>query len=57
MDDWVIFDRVEESCYAGSLLEGDWPEGSSFAFEALSCPCGTSLSNVEGGGLLSDGQT
>jgi hypothetical protein len=57
MDDWVISDRVEESCYAGSLLEGDWPEGSSFAFEALSCPCGTSLSNVEGGGLLSDGQT
>jgi hypothetical protein len=27
------------------------------AFEALSCPCGTCLSNVEGGGLLADGQT
>jgi hypothetical protein len=26
-------------------------------FEALCCPCVTSLSNVEGGGLLADGQT
>jgi hypothetical protein len=59
MDDWVVSDRVEESCYVGSLLEGDWPEGFFFfsAFEALSCPCGTCLSNVEGGGLLADGQT
>ena len=28
-----------------------------FAFEALCCPFVTSLSNVEGGGLLADGQT
>jgi hypothetical protein len=28
-----------------------------FAFEALCCPCVTCLSNVEGGGLLADGQT
>jgi len=28
-----------------------------FAFEALSCPCVTCLSNVVGGGLLADGQT
>jgi hypothetical protein len=27
MDDWVVSDRVEESCYVGSLLEGDRPEG------------------------------
>jgi hypothetical protein len=39
------------------LLGGDWPEGSTFAFEALSCPCVTCLSDVEGGGLLADGQT
>jgi hypothetical protein len=57
MDDWVVSDQVEESCYVGSLLEGDWPKGLTFAFEALSCPCVTSLSNVEGGGLLVDGQT
>jgi hypothetical protein len=37
------------------LLGGDWPEGSTFAFEALSCPCVTCLSDVEGGGLLADG--
>jgi len=30
MDDWVASDRVEESCYAGSLLEGDWPGGFKF---------------------------
>jgi hypothetical protein len=30
---------------------------SSFAFEALCCPCETCLSDVEGGGLLADGQT
>jgi hypothetical protein len=60
MDDWVVSDRVEESCHVGSLLEGDWSEGSTFfcfAFEALSCPCVTCLSNVVGGGLLADGQT
>jgi hypothetical protein len=28
-----------------------------FAFEALCCPCVTRLSDVEGGGLLADGQT
>ena len=32
MDDWVVSDRVEESCHVGSLLEGDWPEGLTFAF-------------------------
>jgi hypothetical protein len=38
--------------------KGDWPEGFSFfAFEALSCPCATCSSDVEGGGLLADGQT
>ena len=40
-----------------AYLKGIGPEALSFASEALSCPCGTSLSNVEGGGLLSDGQT
>jgi hypothetical protein len=29
MDDWVVSYRVDESCYVGSLLEGDWPEGST----------------------------
>jgi len=57
MDDWVVSRRVDESCHVGSLLEGDWPEGSTFAFEALSCPCVTCLSDVEGGGLLAGGQT
>jgi hypothetical protein len=55
LDDWVVSDRVEESRHVGSLLEGDWPEGSSLPFEASSCPCVTCLSKVEGGGLLADG--
>jgi hypothetical protein len=55
MEDWVVSRRVDESCHAGSLLEGDWPEG--FAFEASSRPCVTCSSDVEGGGLLAGGQT
>jgi hypothetical protein len=56
MDDWVVSNRVDESCHVGSLLEGDRSE-ACFAFEALCCPCVTCLSDVEGGGLLADGQT
>ncbi len=37
--------------------KGIGPRAQLLPFEALSCPCVTSLSNVEGGGLLADGQT
>lgn len=60
MDDWVVSDRVEESCYVGSLLERGLARGLNFLslpFEALSRPWATCLSDVEGGGLLADGQT
>jgi hypothetical protein len=59
MDDRVVPYRVDESHYVGGLLEGDRPSVYYyyFAFEALCCPCETCLSDVEGGGLLADGQT
>lgn len=41
----------------GSLLEEDWPKVHLLPFKVLCCPSVTSLSNVEGGGLLADGQT
>jgi hypothetical protein len=56
MDDRVVSNRVDESCHAGSPLDGDRSE-ACFAFKALCRPCATCLSDVEGGGLLADGQT
>jgi hypothetical protein len=56
MDDWAVLCRVDESCYAGSLLEGDWPE-VFLPLKCLGCSFVTCSSDVEGGGLLADGQT
>ena len=63
MDGWVVSRRVDESHCVGeltrtrlALVVGGFVGLPRFAFEALCCPCVTCLSNVEGGGLLADGQ-
>lgn len=56
MDDWVAFCRVDESHYVGGPTRRGLTLGV-FCLEALSHPYVMCLSNVEGGGLLADGQT
>jgi hypothetical protein len=52
MDDWVVSCRVDEVS-----LRGKPARRGSAPSEASCCPCETCLSDVEGGGLLADGQT
>jgi hypothetical protein len=58
MVDQVILHRVKEPCYVGGLTR----RGLALVIEGIACeasshPCVMSSRDVEGGGLLADGQT
>jgi hypothetical protein len=60
MVDWVVSCRVDESCYVGSLTRGGWAlviDRVALPLKPRAISSMMRSSEVEGGGLLADGQT